>query len=176
MTVQFRRPSNLVLVVWLNFSRLGCSVETNGPSTFDLTRNFDFHTWFSGRSFWPSLSLISVCNDKKHNLSKINENVTKSKAGFQDDTFDRSDWSLWFINFIGWFGNQSKRLITYMLIVFIWMLAIAATYPIYESTVYRVSRKRPVKIDAPKLGKWTTHKVNGIQKPFIFSPLERSVW
>ena len=27
-----------------------------------------------------------------------------------------------------------------MLIVFIWMLAIAATYPIYESTIYRVSQ------------------------------------
>ena len=28
-------------------------------------------------------SLILVRNDEKHNLSKINENVTKSKAGFQ---------------------------------------------------------------------------------------------
>ena len=43
-------------------------------------------------------------------------------------------------NYCGAFGNQSKRLITYMLIVFIWMLAIAATYPIYESTIYRVSQ------------------------------------
>ena len=28
-------------------------------------------------------SLILVRNDNKHNLSKINENVTKSKAGFE---------------------------------------------------------------------------------------------
>ena len=35
---------------------------------------------------------IKVCNDEKHNLSKINENVTKSKAGFQTDSAGLFVW------------------------------------------------------------------------------------
>ena len=81
---------------WFGFSRLSRSVRTHELSTLTWPEVLDLYTGFRGRSFSPSLSSILVSNDKKHGLSKINENVTKSKAGFQDDTFDRSDWSLQF--------------------------------------------------------------------------------
>ena len=64
--------------------------------------------------------------------------MLQNQRQVSENNFDHSDWLLEFAILIGLFENQSKRLITYMLIVFIWMLAIAATYPIYESTVYRV--------------------------------------
>ena len=56
---------------------------------------------------------------------------------------------------LGDLETNLKRLITYMLIVFIWMLAIAATYPIYESTVYRVSRN-------PFSAKWAVLQMSGL--------------